>query len=190
MENSKPLFNPNNNLTSTIIIMKQMQLKMKMLFLFGAGIAIAEAQTLNVVEKSGTKTSFQISSVKTLTFLNSSLNVNKKDGSTTSTTLLNIRYLNFASTTGLFTPTNQSFDALVYPNPMQDVLKIEYKTASFAQSATIEIITIEGKVVYNKAFNPQNSNTVSINVSNWEKGMYLVRLNNGKETITKKIIKS
>ncbi|MFA5045125.1 MAG: T9SS type A sorting domain-containing protein [Paludibacter sp.] len=170
--------------------MKNKLLITSVLFLLGLGVVGVKAQTINVMEKSGTQTSFPISEVKTLTFTNNNLNVNKKDGSIISTAFFNVRYLNFSSTTSFNTVINESFEALMYPNPMQNVLKIDCKIPDIIQSTTIEVMTIDGRLRYHSTFNSQHSIQHSINVSGWEKGMYIVRMNIGKESIIRKIIKN
>jgi len=170
--------------------MKYKQLRISLLLLFITGIAGLNAQTMNVMEKSGTKTSFPISEIRSIDFTSNKLNVNKKDGSINSTTLLNVRNLNFTSVTGLLTPVAEGLDALIYPNPMQDVLNIDCENADIMQPATIEVITIDGKVLYRATFSPQQTKQLSINVSGWQKGIYIVHINNGKAANIKKIIKN
>ena len=63
-------------------------------------------------------------------------------------------------------------ELLVYPNPSSQTLTIEAEGASIQP---IEIISISGQKVYTG----QLSKTLSIDVSQWPKGVYLVKSNEG-----------
>ncbi len=75
-----------------------------------------------------------------------------------------------------------------YPNPVKNRLvvnlnKIDTKTAS------LEIITMEGKVVKTVAITDQNSfGNITLDVTGLIKGMYLLQLNDGNYTSTQKLI--
>ncbi len=63
----------------------------------------------------------------------------------------------------------------VYPNPASNVLTVKYNPHNNNGLTTIEVIDAYGRKVYNTA---QSTNTqqTEINVADWAKGLYLVRL--------------
>lgn len=70
------------------------------------------------------------------------------------------------------------------PNPASTNLNIVLP--SNLQKANIEVFDVLGKKVYNGAM---NSHVSKINVSNWNSGVYLVKLSNDSSTQTKRFIK-
>ena len=142
--------------------------------------------TLNITSKTGTKTPFPMVNVKTLTFTGGNLTVTKKDATTNSFALTSMGYLNFSDMilTALAPDTEKSI-LKIYPNPVRDVLNIDFQLSN-KQYDQIEIIDINGKVVFSKQI---NSCTNSISVSTFPKGMYLCRLQNSTLTTSIKFIK-
>ena len=70
----------------------------------------------------------------------------------------------------------------VYPNPVNDILTIE---TNANKEHRIEIINLIGQSIYASNFYSK----VIIDVSLYPKGVYIIKLSNDKETITKKFIK-
>jgi hypothetical protein len=68
----------------------------------------------------------------------------------------------------------------MYPNPASSLLHID--VADNVELSAVQIIDVTGKVVYNAAY------TKTINVASFAKGLYLLKLNANKTSITKKII--
>lgn len=76
----------------------------------------------------------------------------------------------------------------VYPNPAEDVVNIAVKEL-VNTNYNVTITDITGKVVFNNQLNDMlNNNTATINVSNFNKGMYFIYLSNDKGTSTQKLI--
>lgn len=68
----------------------------------------------------------------------------------------------------------------LYPNPSSTVLNIEFKTV--IAEGTLEVFDLLGKQVFSQSI---ASNTISqIDVTNWESGLYLIKMSseNGEET--------
>jgi len=172
--------------------MKHNQKRLCTLLLLGLGLAGVHAQTLYILEKTGTQTPFALANVKTITFSGGNLNVNKKDGNTVSKALTSLQYLNFSAITGIFTPAAESTSPLtLFPNPVQDILNVVYHNANNIQAVIqIQVSTIDGRVIYSERFDSQNCTLPTINVSRWQRGLYLVHIGNGTEMITKKLIKN
>ncbi len=72
----------------------------------------------------------------------------------------------------------------IYPNPSKSKLNISLPAAN--NYSKIEVYNILGSRVYQGNLNSLNT---SINVSQWNTGVYLVRISNTKETISKRFVK-
>ena len=76
----------------------------------------------------------------------------------------------------------------VYPNPAEDVVNIAVKEL-VNTSYNVTITDITGKVLFNNRLNNMlNNNAASINVSEFNKGMYFIMLTNEQGTSTQKLI--
>lgn len=74
-------------------------------------------------------------------------------------------------------------DVVVGPNPFSN----EIKVTSTQNIHAIEVIDVTGKVCFSS--NP-NSSTYSFKLDNVNNGVYFIRVNNGEQTISKRIIKN
>ncbi|MTE26163.1 T9SS type A sorting domain-containing protein [Winogradskyella ouciana] len=73
----------------------------------------------------------------------------------------------------------------LYPNPTSDVLNIEFK--SVIADGTLEVFDILGKQVFVQSI---TSNNISqIDVTNWESGLYLIKMSSENGEETKRFIK-
>lgn len=76
----------------------------------------------------------------------------------------------------------------VYPNPAEDVVNITVKELTNI-NYNVTITDITGKTVFNNQLNSMlNNNAASINISNFNKGMYFIYLTNEQGTSTQKLI--
>ncbi|MCX7550186.1 T9SS type A sorting domain-containing protein [Xanthomarina sp. F2636L] len=75
-------------------------------------------------------------------------------------------------------------DLTVYPNPGKTRLNINLSVLD--KATTIEVYDILGNKTY---ANTLNSLTNSINVSNWHSGVYLVRISQDNQVVTKRFVK-
>jgi len=73
----------------------------------------------------------------------------------------------------------------VFPNPTTGNLNVQLPNQSEGQH--IKVINLLGKVVYEQ--DASDASNLSIDLSNYEDGMYLLEWSNGKESVTKQIIK-
>ena len=73
-----------------------------------------------------------------------------------------------------------------YPNPVSDELTIRHN--DILKNARIDILDISGKVI-KRVSSITDTNTVALNVSELESGVYFIKIFNKKETVTKQIIK-
>lgn len=77
-------------------------------------------------------------------------------------------------------------DIAVWPNPVKETLNIDLKDID--QQATVILYDLEGRVVFETNTEISNSDTLSIDVSNYSKGIYLLKVFNSSTTFNKKII--
>ncbi len=167
--------------------MKHKKLKTCVLLLLGLGLQATQAQiALFIKQKVGSTSSFNLSTLKSLTFDGSNVTVNKKDASTSSFARSNVHYMNFGVNTDIAPINGEKNSKLtLFPNPVEDVLNIAY-TNENAQNIQIEIVGIDGRVLLRSKLH----NTIStISVATLPKGLYLLRSNIGTSTTSTKFIK-
>ena len=86
--------------------------------------------------------------------------------------------------TGLNAIEIQNNDFTIAPNPAKNNLNIKLKNSS--EDLKLEVFDVLGKRIYNGLITKLES---SIDVSNWKNGVYLVRISDDTETVTKRFIK-
>lgn len=84
----------------------------------------------------------------------------------------------------LSTPEFQLNSIAVYPNPVLDELLIDTETL---KTETIEVYNINGQLI--KSQNKTETNTIKIDFSNLDNGVYLVKINSENGSIYKRIVK-
>jgi len=72
----------------------------------------------------------------------------------------------------------------IYPNPAQDVLNI--KGVVGVGNANLKIYDLNGRLIIKQAFNFENDQ--NINVSEFENGLYIVKIENSRVNFSKKLI--
>ena len=153
------------------------KIKLWALLLCASALTGIQAQSLFVFGKNGTRSDFTLTSLRSITFVGSDLVLNKKDGSASVPySIEGLRFLSFSQFTEV-------------TNPGSNMLNIRYISNKPNEKINIEILSIDGKIMYNQAFDLNNS-TQSIHTGSWSRGIYLLRFNNGSEVISKKIIKN
>lgn len=91
--------------------------------------------------------------------------------------------------TGDVSVENKTFDNLnVYPNPTNDVLNISADLASIA-NAKAQIFDMNGKKVYDNTDLFYNTNTASIDISNLNTGVYVLKLTTDTVSQSIKVVK-
>lgn len=158
--------------------------------LFASIISGMQAQSLFVIEKNGSKTDFTLTNLRSISFTGSDLILNKKDGSTPIPyAITGLRFLSFSQYTEVSTPSGEENTISIYPNPVFDILNIHYTANMLNKNISIEVLSIDGKLMYSNQYNQSNT-PHSINTLSWSRGIYILRFNNGTEVISKKIIKN
>lgn len=78
-----------------------------------------------------------------------------------------------------------SFD--VFPNPSSDELNISFSSHQIPENSNLEIYNTLGKRLFSQPVSDLNT---KINVSNWNTGIYLIKVSNGGSVQTKRFIKN
>ena len=73
----------------------------------------------------------------------------------------------------------------VYPNPTKDVITVK---SSFAENATVDVKLLNSRGEEVKAFINHGNDFVSFNMANYPKGLYIVKIQNGNESETIKVL--
>lgn len=80
----------------------------------------------------------------------------------------------------------------VYPNPVNDILTVTYETKETINNITFDLMDLNGRIV--KSLGGQSSvsgmNQGRINISDLNKGVYLLTIKADKSVVTKRIIKN
>ena len=76
----------------------------------------------------------------------------------------------------------ESIEISVYPNPNNGTFTIQLENTT--ENNSIEIYSVLGQSVFTKA----NTKETIIDISNLEKGIYFIKINQQNTTITKKVI--
>ena len=149
------------------------------LLLFISTIGVQAQGTLYVKEKAGTKTSYDLSTVRKLTFSATNVNVNLKSGGTTSYGISAVQRFSFVdydlplSTAEI---SSNSSNVLLYPNPVSDFINLSIESSKVG-SAQLEIVDIQSKVVFSQNLVTQIGKTsVSIPASQLNQGSYVCRI--------------
>ncbi len=80
-------------------------------------------------------------------------------------------------------PSNNKM--ILYPNPVNDVLNISF--AGTSNETNISIFNATGQLL--RKINTNSQNNFAINVSDLQKGVYFIKIENGNEIITNRFIK-
>ncbi len=91
---------------------------------------------------------------------------------------------NVQDCTGLNALSLSHSDVSTYPNPFSGALNIKNGSAADMQVTLLDAI---GKVIYSGAI--KGDSTETIHTENLNKGFYFIRLSNGTESVTKKLVK-
>ena len=78
----------------------------------------------------------------------------------------------------------------VYPNPSRGKIQLKITNQQLATSNeyTIEVYNLIGEKVYSTNDKPQTSNTFDIDISNSPKGMYFIKMRDGENFYSEKIV--
>jgi hypothetical protein len=91
---------------------------------------------------------------------------------------------------GRFGEENDTFGIVdVHPNPASDFVNITYQSNS-GDAVRIEIIDVLGKMVHSQDFATSSGiSEIQIDMSDFSQGIYFVKMDDGAQTVTRKIMK-
>lgn len=149
-----------------------------------------QAQNLNVLEKGGNKTPISINAIRSLTFPSGSLKINLKEGTPLSVSLSNVQNINFVTVTNIDSPLELLSEKInIFPNPAKDIATIHF-ISNDKSDVDLKIISIDGRIVYTKRLDSNETNQHSIDISSWQNGVYGVVLYTGTTIVSGKFIKT
>jgi hypothetical protein len=73
----------------------------------------------------------------------------------------------------------------IFPNPSNSIMTIDLNTSP--SNLTFEVFNILGKQIHTQHL--ENTNTTQVDVSNWNNGLYLIKISNGNKIETIRFIK-
>ena len=79
---------------------------------------------------------------------------------------------------------DQTTQTVIYPNPATDIVNVEFTRV--ADNATVEIRTIEGKLLESKDVKADEACT--FDVASLESGVYMISITDGDKAISKRVI--
>ena len=154
-----------------------------LLYLTGAEL---NAQTMYLKTSAGLLTSIPFSNIEKIVYSNGSMIINESGGGTNqSISLSDIKlqsYIDWDLATGFKPFTKQSFELVLSPNPVRDLLSVNLQNRMIGDGK-IEIIGTDGKLYQSKAA------TSELNVSRLKRGVYICRLIADDVVLFKKFIK-
>lgn len=102
--------------------------------------------------------------------------------------LTDVIYNNFTNPVGLNENSASEINTVIYPNPVQNVLHVDY-TFKNAQTITVQLVDVLGQVVYSSEVKAVSGvNNVSINVKNYAAGVYSLNTIAGSSLSSEKVI--
>ena len=169
--------------------MKHKLLKLNAVLMLGLALTPLQGQTtMNVKATGGAQTAYTLSTIRKLTFPSTgNMAVTKTTATTDNYVLSSVRFMNFSNVdTGIESNAELKGSFKLYPNPVVDMLNIQIPTSD-SQTAIVELLSIEGKVLYKAQ--QCGTGSFQVNVSQFRQGIYLCRVNNGTSIETNKFFK-
>jgi len=153
--------------------MKQNLLSLMLLLIAGSGAFDIKAQSMVIKTKDGTESTKLLDSIQNFTFSNGTLLLKFITGSTGSYGVSTISKLYFESVpTGIADVTSKATGTItIYPNPVGNSINIQNLPGG---TSIVHIYRMDGVMVL---YTQVSSSSTSIDVSNLETGLYLLKVN-------------
>ena len=101
----------------------------------------------------------------------------------------NVDYLEFVTKGSPQSSSDNTAEVFaLYPNPCKDILSIELPDTDVTETVSVEFVNLLGTAVKIEDYTCQQLKA-GINVSDLPKGIYVIRIQNDKNTLTKRIVK-
>jgi len=156
-------------------------LKLTLLIFFFATLTAHAQHELVIHEKGGSTQSFALSSIKKLTFTEDNMFIERKEANTVSLFIDNILYLDFQPYVNILEKLQTDYK--IFPNPVTSNLTVEH-------SETIDdlkIFDMQGKMYLHIL---PKTETVNIDMSSLEAGIYFLRIVSNDKINTSKVMKN
>lgn len=151
-----------------------------LLFLLSTTIVNGQSK-LHIHESDGSAQSFQLSTIKKLTFSGESTLMVHQQGSTTSFAIEDINYMTFSSPVSI--SESQIGDFNVYPNPVSH--NVTVKNGKMIDE--LKIFDMQGKLCLH--LSPKQE-IVNIDISSFPVGIYFLQIISNNKVSTSKIVKT
>ncbi len=76
----------------------------------------------------------------------------------------------------------------VYPNPVQDILNVDYDLEQNAQNLSVRILDISGKVMLERQYSEVKKDNIEFNVKSLAAGAYMVQLTTDQGTTSRRFV--
>jgi hypothetical protein len=86
------------------------------------------------------------------------------------------------------TQANNSLDVTMAPNPASDDVKLTYRSAT-SETVTVRLTDLNGVTVYNSNLGIQQNGTITIPLSKFAAGIYMVELTAGNRKVVRRLVK-
>lgn len=83
----------------------------------------------------------------------------------------------------------QTFEVLVFPNPVEDIINVAFPLQTQPRAIKIDLLDNQGRTLQSLEKQGVTVETVSMGVSTLHDGMYFLRILDGQKTSVKKIVK-
>ncbi len=83
----------------------------------------------------------------------------------------------------------QTFEVLVFPNPVEDILNVAFPLHAQPRAIKIDLLDNHGKALQSIEKQGVTVETISVDVSALNEGMYFLRVSDGQKISVKKIVK-
>ncbi len=83
----------------------------------------------------------------------------------------------------------QTFEVLVFPNPVEDIINVAFPLQTQPRAIKIDLLDNQGKRLQSLEKQEVTAETITVDVSALNKGMYFLRVLDGQKVSVKKIVK-
>jgi hypothetical protein len=151
------------------------------------------AQSINFNFTDGSNSSYDVAELRKITFDADVMNLYLMDGSLYTwnvSTIGDYDYGDSSLNAGALLNSLNTWDLIIFPNPVSNSLKIQYKLPK-EDKISIALYDVLGKLILEKKFGEQlpGSHSDVIDLTNIPKGNYGLRIVGQNQSITKNVIK-
>ncbi len=168
--------------------MKTKKIILTALILFISIISTKAQVSIYVEETNGTITQTPLNEVRKIDFSGVDMLLHKTDETVLIWAISDIKKYYYDITTSIKELKNNIEECILYPNPSNGNFKINYRVKN-KSNILITVINIYGSIVFQTTKNNLNKGDYIFTINNnLETGSYFVKIQNGNNLITKKII--